>query len=165
MNRILIPFLLVFVVGCSSFAPNYSSLPVNATPQQKKEAVIADIRLKLEDKDFQDGVYNALVLAGNLALSRAVDADEREEIKLQMYSWGKMFDDLSTGKAVSSQDVENSVEAFNLKFDADKNNDFIIAANGLFNMVFPMLKSVKDIKLSITYAQIAARACKEIGGS
>lgn len=165
MKKITICLAAIIFVGCADIAPNYSSLPANATSDQKTQAIIADAKLKLEDTAFQEAVYNTLVMAGKLALNHAVNDEEREEIKLQLYSWGKMFDDLSTGDAISALDVQNAVAGFNLKFDADKNSDFIIAANGLFNMTFPLLKTVGDAKLAIKYAQIAARASKAIGGS
>ena len=153
---------LVFV-GCAELTPNYSSLPEDATSQQKVEALVADARARLENKNFQESVYHALIVAGRLALNHAVNEEEKKEIQLQMYAWGKMFDDLSTGEAVSADDVEEMVKTFNLEYDADKDSDFLIAANGLFNMVFPLLKTVRDADLAITYAQIAARASKVLG--
>lgn len=169
MNKLFLCFVLMSFVSCSSLTPNYSSLPQEATAAQKRDALIQDARIKLSDPNFQEASQNALVLAGQISLAAlkangASDAEIRD-YKDQMFSWAKMFDDLSTGKIYTSVELSALASKYGINIDAAKNDQFVLAGNSLIGVIRPLLASVDDIQLTIRWMQIAANAARTVGGS
>ena len=158
------------LVGCSHITPNTAALPANATQAQKDAAYQADLQrlkdeavAKLKDPVFQSQAKSVLTIAGKMSLAHAVDGPDREAIAKELYSWGDLFNSLSTGKSVSIQDVAAAAADFQVKIDTSKNADFSASFDGLWLVLYPLLNDSKDPQLYITWLQILSGAARDAG--
>jgi outer membrane protein assembly factor BamA len=158
-----LPILFVVLTSCAQITPHYSALPINATSSQKIDALHQDAITKLSDPVFQKQMENTLTMAGKIAVSKAVSSSDKQTIKDQLYAWGYAFDSVTSMKLITVDDVNSVLITFNTKIDAEKNNDFVLAAQGVWSLIQPLLTTSKSGELVVAWAQIASRAAKAAG--
>jgi hypothetical protein len=159
---ILVLTCMMLMVGCVTLTPTYSTLPANATSEQKAEALQQDMVTHLKDPAFQAGVKTALVVAGKIVMQKATSEGDREAIANQMWAWSSAFYSVANGTSVTVSQVDATMKSFTTSATANQYTSFIDAANVAWAMVYPELKSLDDSTLWVQWLNVFAGAAQEV---
>lgn len=159
---ILILALIPVLSGCA----HYRQLPLNATKEEKRAAILADVRAALARKRNQAIAEVLISGAGKYAVSTVKDQIDKEAIKTQLRGCGEAgLRLLESGQEITPDQMRSifSISQLTSKLDAEKFSSQFNSAFSPIQNYIDEISQVDDPKLGREWFEILCRASIKAG--